>query len=188
MKILLLSLLFVYSNPCLQADIVIVADFSGSVQGYENQIKRSLLSFVNRFELSEETAKIGVITFADYAVINQGLTTDKTQLTSAIHKVYHPQGSTNTVDALQYAANELIVNGRPGFRKVIVFISDGRPDSPCVALQIANQLKTFDIRIYGILITAPDHDEEFMRVASSVYLKTDYESLSDEIMKLNVCL
>jgi len=190
MKVLLflLCILITPENPCLQIDILIVGDFSASVNGHEEYMKKSFLSLLNKVKLSEETVKIGVVTFATNAVLDSPLSNDKKSLQVAISNIYHSSGSTNMVDGLQLAVNELVNNGRPGFRKIIIIVSDGQPDYKQGVKQITDQLKWFDIKVYGMLVTADEYDEEFMKSISSVYLKSDYESLSEEIKKLDICL
>lgn len=186
--LLLFCLTLPIENPCLQIDILIVGDFSGSVDGYEGYVKKSFLTLLNKFELSEETVKIGVVTFASEAYLDSQLSTNKQSLQVAIGNIFHSSGSTNMVDGLQLAVNELVNNGRPGYRKIIILVSDGQPDYKFGVKQICDQLQSFDIKVYGMLITSNGYDEEFMKSISSVYLKTDYESLSEKIKKLDICL
>lgn len=190
MKTLLFILLLTppIENPCLQIDILIVGDFSGSIDGYEGYMKKSFITLLNKLELSEETVKLGLVTFASESYLDASLSTDKKSLQVAIDNIYHSSGSTNMTSGLQLAINELVNNGRPGFRKIIILVSDGQPDDKYSVKQITDQLKSFDIKIYGMLITSIGYDEAFMKSISSVYLKSDYESLSEEIKKLDICL
>lgn len=180
---LLLSLLPV-QNECLQVDILLVVDVSTSVAGEERFVKEAINMFVSQFELSEETVKVGLVTFGDNAHLVCPLTTDKALLNVNLSG----WGSTNMAEGFFVAFNELMKSGRPGYRKVIVLLSDGQPDEKEATKTIASQISQANVLVYGIVIEAGGRDEAFMDEISDHYLKSDFTRLPEEIKKLDVCL
>lgn len=175
-------------SDCLQVDIMLVADFSGSVIGYEGFVQDAFISFVNQFELSEETVKVGVVTFNSSAYLHCPISSDKPHIIDRIENFHAATGNTNMLDAIQISVQELLNNGRPGYKKIIVLVSDGMPDDRAQVQSACEQMNVFGLNVYGILIESFGHDEEFMNSISTHYLKSDYESLSVEIKKLDICL
>lgn len=191
--ILILSSFTLFAqNDCVQLDVILVADLSGSVQGKEQFIEQALHSFVDKLELSEETIKVGLVIFNDYALLACPLTSNKVLISTMISNVNSADGNTNMKEAFAVASQELYSNrSRDGYKKAIVIISDGIVDGADETKQIGDQIKQFNIKVYGVLITeSSDVGDEFMNYVSSprCYVKSNYQQLNEEIKKLNICL
>lgn len=200
MKIIILVLLYLFSENktvetkspgCLQLDIVIVGDLSGSVQGSEKFVSDAFQAFSSKLEVSEEAVKIGVVVFNSVAYMIQPLTSDKTILGKKVGSIasFEASGSTNMLSAFGMAIDDLVQNGRKGFRKIIIMVSDGAVDNSDATLLVAQQIKAANISICGVLILDGTVDHEFMKVISSEYCYTEanYGNLIKELEKLDMC-
>jgi Mg-chelatase subunit ChlD len=179
---------------CLEIDIMLVGDYSSSVQGDEQFVVEAFRSFSNQFELSESTIKIGIITFNYDASLIAQLTDNKQYLNQQLDSLSKVQGQFNTSmdKALYLAANELMGRGRPGYKKIIILVSDGDVNgssTPSGIISISNQLKSIGISICSVLIKNESSSPELMReVAGNCYVESDYKNLIDELKKLDLCL
>jgi len=176
----LLFLVLCLWQDCLKIDIILVGDFSGSVRGKEAFIQAAFNSFIQGLPLSEDGVRLGVVVFSDNAEIVQHLTSERFQLDSL-----EASGTTNLSEALQLSLDEFNRNGRD-VRKIIILISDGIPDDPDGAKLIASQLKLVGVGICGILVEGGNN--EYMQEISSVYAKSNYENLLEQIKQLSGCL
>ena len=82
------------------------------------------------------STRIGVVTFAEGAVLAQPLTKDYEAVRRALERVRHPNGGTDMVAGMRLAIRELrALEGaesaaRPDARKLILFMTDGFPTLP----------------------------------------------------------
>lgn len=112
------------------ADIVIVADKSGSMKGNRDANSQNavdalagkLLTAQNEGLPENQQIRMAVVTFSTKAQLQQGFTTDAQKITNAMTQ--EPGGGTNWEAALAQA-NRL--DGRQGVNKYIIFLSDGDP-------------------------------------------------------------
>ena len=191
---LLISTLLLLATPrqgCLELDIILVADLSGSVYRNEYFVADAFDAFVDRFKLSETTIKVGVVVFNDHPMMLTGLTADKDKVRLAIDIIRRSSGNgtTNMVDAFYIAANELINGGRYGVKKVLIIVSDGKPNRRTAALETILQLRTiYDLSVCGVWIGG-DFGEVFMQNISSdyCYVVSDYRTLVKRLKRLDVC-
>jgi len=193
MKTLILLLSLLFSKPdCLELDIMLVGDFSGSTDGHQSNTAEAFQAFANRFELRETGIQMGLIVFGSDCEILTPLTYDAVKLTTAITslKSHEQMGSTNMNLALQLSMVELS-KGRPGVQKVIILISDGLPDYQEATLQTATQLKQMlGYTICTVMVNTANVDETLLTGIASEggYVRTDYENLISVIESLNICL
>ena len=112
------------------ADIVLVMDKSGSMEGKldsnakkaANALAGKLLTDENSKLKEDKQVRMAVVTFSTNASLKQNFTTDVSKINSAVEG--DPEGGTNWEAALKQA-NDL--QGRPGVKKHIIFLSDGDP-------------------------------------------------------------
>lgn len=112
------------------ADIVLVMDKSGSMEGEldsnakkaANALAKKLLTDENSKLPIDQQVQMAVVTFSTNASLKQNFTTDVSKINSAVEG--NPEGGTNWEAALKQA-NDL--QGRPGVKKHIIFLSDGDP-------------------------------------------------------------
>lgn len=199
------------AQGCLKLDIMVVVDVSSSIPTTRfPAIVNSVLAFANRFELSEEGIKLGIVKFSDGAQLMSPLTTDTNLLLMGIGGIQPTNGNTDMHAALDIAGNEFLTNGRKGYSKIVVLITDGDPTYKDRAFSSAELLKTgLGVKIFGIFVdnkneidvdlarmfsyqgtSGGNGGEKTLEALSSegCYLKSNYETLLDEIEKLDICL
>lgn len=112
------------------ADIVLVMDKSGSMKGdldsnaqeAANALANKLLTTDNSDLSKDRQVRMAVVTFSTNASLKQPFTTNASEINNAVKG--DPEGGTNWEAALK-RANDL--QGRPGVKKHIIFLSDGDP-------------------------------------------------------------
>lgn len=226
MKIIAIIVIFLLSSftmkedrndaGCLRADILLLADLSSSIAGYEEFIHDAAYTFIDKFELADNGIRIGFITFSSLAYLHYPLSSDKDSLKLAT-SILAPRmsgGSTNLSQAFEIATNELSTNGRPDALKMVLVITDGEPDDLDKTIDRATILKqTPGTMIWCIFVSKaalksdPDPSQYwFYGVPSSVssrvnglenlkkiaspncVIESDYNNLVDQIKKLDICL
>lgn len=198
MKVLLFLLitLFSFSPPkpnvgCLEMDIIILVDYSASVNGHEQFIADALDAFVYRFDLSENGIKISIALFNGVVYELSHLTTDKDALNYGINIIRsgNPYGNTNMVYALLNANTEIQNNGRKDVRKMIIMISDGMPQNIHYTLGITRQIKVenTDLQVCGIYIPSEGSNENTIIMMSDLYVSSSYGILVQTLEELDIC-
>merc|ERR1719428_2652055 len=111
-----------------KGDMVVVVDGSGSVgqQGWD----LSKQATVALFDLVSADTRMSTVVFSGSAELLTGLTQNKAKLTSDMQAKAFPRSSTNTAAGLKTARLELESNGLANTEKVIIVITDGRPNPP----------------------------------------------------------
>ena len=113
------------------ADIVLVMDKSGSMnednrdanaQKAAKALAKKLLTDENSTLSDDQQVQMAVVTFSTKASLKQKFTTNTSEINAAVED--DPDGGTNWEAALKQA-NDL--QGRPGVKKHIIFLSDGNP-------------------------------------------------------------
>lgn len=197
MKVFILTLLLSFSTwaqtGCLDADIILVADLSGSVKGQETFIADAADVFINRFDLWEHGIRIGMFVFSNETFLISHLTSDKDALLGATNLIRNnPLGtSTNLANAIDNAYNEYVKNGRKGeTKRIMILISDGRADVPDTFYIAADRIKKdLGVIICGIYVHTFSGDRDSMESVStsSCYVASNYEELAGILERLNIC-
>ncbi len=114
-------------------DIVLVLNRSGSMDGAPlTNLKAGALRFVDIIDLASDSqedgiigggTRIGIVSFADTATVDQVLTDSVSELDTAINALTS-QGLTNHLDAFTLAANQLEGAGGTN-EKIMIIVSDG---------------------------------------------------------------
>ena len=191
MKMLLISLFAFLFNPgCKDVDIMLLADYSQSISGHEKWITNAMFSFVDHVDMNNGDVQIGSIAFNNDAEITGELTAQKKKALQGIEYMGNKvgMGVTNLSDALYKAVNEFSERGKEGRRKIVILISDGRPDNEQNVLVIAEQMRLMNVEIYTILVEANGSSPQFMQDISTKYYQSDYEGLAAAINNINLCL
>ncbi len=188
---LLILILFPYLG-CNNLDIMVLADYSGSVLGNEKFVHQAIYSFGNKLDISEDNVNLGIITFNSYTDLLCPLSSDKTEVMDKIEIMsnFVPKGTTDLGSALYGAFDELSNKGRENYKKIIIVICDGAPDYPQPVQEIASNLKDIGIQIYTILINSRTSNSEYMyKLASpNSFYNTDFPGLTKTLEQINLCL
>ena len=199
MKKLLIGLLYILlilaptnKKGCLELDIMILGDLSGSTIGKKSFVIDAIKTFANRFELSDNTIRIGAAIFDDKLVILSPLTSDKEYLLSEVDNIwrYYMGGTTRMTSSVLYMKEIFDASDRPTVNKMLIIISDGIPNHRGNAYGAIRQLENSNVNICGIFINTGEGDEGFMMIVSNpaCYVSTSYETLADELERLDICL
>ena len=185
-------------DGCLVADIIFIADWSGSIKGNEGFVVDAIETAIGELRLSERLVKVGVISFSDVAFLRSSLTTDRMRLADSLATLskFSANGSTNYGPAFFLARRafspiDSIGLGRKGVQKIIVFISDGLPSDFGTAIEPINAMKILD----GVKVVCvnPSSEESskaiLLEIATdeSLYFEVEYESLVELFKKLDIC-
>lgn len=196
MKILVILSLFLGSSlfnghkkECLELDVVILVDVSGSIAGYEEYIHKALYVFINKIEPSETGIWLSVVKFSKDGEVASHLSYDKSILIYQFDRIISDGGTTNMADGMYSSVNELVENGRKGVKKVIIVLSDGAVDNSTETQLVAEQLKMSNVTICSVLILSNTIDKELMKaISSNCYIESRFEDLPEQIEKLDLCL
>ncbi|MGO5068178.1 DUF7604 domain-containing protein [Bifidobacterium catenulatum] len=106
------------------ADIVLVMDKSGSMNedNRDANAQKAAKALAKKLLTTDQQVRMAVVTFNKNATLKQDFTTSASRIESAVSQT--PDGGTNWEAALKQA-NDL--QGRPGVKKHIIFLSDGNP-------------------------------------------------------------
>lgn len=196
---ILLMLLFSSAVPskvlptgCLQMDLMILGDYSSSIAGSEEFVVDAMKAFVDKFDLSETGLKIGVYVFNDNTYVISPLTNDKEDLLKKLDVLskLKSTGGTAMTRALSLTTNELFsANARPTYRKLIIIITDGDPNNEMETYLEAQHIKKLGIGICGVMIQDSSSAPKFLKsiCMDSCYVETNYNTLVEELRKLDVC-
>jgi VWFA-related protein len=156
-----------FESSAAPFDLVLLIDLSGSTRDVVKLIRAAALRFVDAARPSD---RIAVITFAGEATIVSGLTADREQLRRRVNAIDTARGDTKLYDAVDFAMNEVMKDSKKSRRTAIVLMSDGLDGTiPGVNGQHGSQ------RSYPEVL---NHIQEFDGVLYTLWLNTEYESLS----------
>lgn len=118
-------------------DMILVLDSSGSLDAVFGDVKSSAIRFVNKFNGGSGGDRLGLVVFADGATVPEPINKtsargfNKTSIVSRINS-QGSSGWTASGEALRRAINELnaIPAALQSSLRVIVFFSDGAPNTP----------------------------------------------------------
>lgn len=140
-------------------DVVLVLDISGSMGGTPlEETKEAACSFVDT--VLEENVRVGVVAYADSAVMVSGFSTRKQSLKSQINALY-TLGGTN-MDAGLTMAEEML-DESSAKKKIVVVMSDGVPNNGRQGTELidyADSLKKKEFYIYTLGFFTSLYDSE----------------------------
>ena len=147
-------------------DIAMVLDRSGSMKGSALQsLKKAAKEFIELLAQGGDTLvgqnRIGIISFANSAVIDAPLTQQVDVLDAAVDGLV-ADGNTNTGDA--FAQAQAMLHASQASRKMMILFTDGEPTIGVNPTPIANMMKQDGVEIYCIGYTGTDGiNEELLK-------------------------
>ncbi|XP_028394918.1 uncharacterized protein LOC114519064 [Dendronephthya gigantea] len=154
-------------------DLGFILDNSGSV-GYSNfeQMKRFVKDLTDFYKIGREETRVSVMSYANYANIHIRFSTyfsDKSQFDNAVDRIQYTGGGTATSIALNMAYNYMFTIGYgargPGFKKVLVILTDGHSNTGQVSGP-ALKLKNYGVVIFSVGIGHSLSMQELREMAS----------------------
>jgi hypothetical protein len=195
-------------NPCLYADIVIVSDFSGSMNSIESFVVSAIDQLISGIPPEHHKIRFGLVSFADVLHLEMTLTHQYDSLRRIVDWYYKRQAKsfeTNLAPALTVAGALFrdSVNYYPRDR-IIIIITDGVLNDEYKALAMAHTIsEKFGITICTIgppsgdnLQIGPISSRSFSEVRHDIleklsggnYFFHNVEALKEEIRKRGLCL
>jgi len=147
-------------------DLLLLIDLSGSTRDVVKLIRAAALRFVNAARPSD---RIGVITFAGQQTVVSPLTLNRETLRQRIDAIDTVPGDTKLYDALDFTLSQASSNTRNKRRTAIILMSDGLDGNIPGVQGDGSKL------LYKELL---NRVQEFDGVLYSLWLNTEYESLS----------
>eukprot|EP00062_Callorhinchus_milii_P018987 gi/632973053/ref/XP_007902962.1/ PREDICTED: collagen alpha-1(XXVIII) chain isoform X2 [Callorhinchus milii] len=173
-------------------ELVFVIDSSESV-GPENFeiIKDFVINLLNQITISNDTIRIGVVLYSDKAkeIINFKHQVSQDHVKDLIRNLIYLGEGTLTGTAMNMA-NKILIDSRPGVRKVAVVITDGQTDKrdPFSLNETVRETHAANIEVYaiGILNKNDPSYEEFKNEMNLIASDPDMEHvyLIDDFMTI----
>ena len=177
-------------SACGKVDVVIVADYSGSMDGSEYHVTSAIEEFVESLDVSPEGVNIAIISFHSFVYVQTPLTGDRAQLRGAV-SVLRKEVATGTTKmdmALSQAKVELF-SQRLNATKIVVLITDGYPDSKESTSAEGRDLLNMGVRLCGVYIGDGDDGAKFLNdVTMGCYSRSTPLSLIEALKKITICL
>ena len=143
-------------------DTVITLDCSGSMRSYDPEFGYLLSDGIYRVVtyrqlVCEQYAaslapgdRAAVVTFSSSAQKRTGLTEHSSDIQDAAHKYITNSGGTNYNDAIKTSIDLLLEESDDDHKKVIIFLSDGYPDSNNIDVTLIAKAVSKGIPIYTV--------------------------------------
>lgn len=174
---------------CLKADVIVLVDISGSIDGNEDQIHLALVDFVDGLDISDEGIHAGIVAFSDQGKTLCKLTGNHDDFDDTFTKVKSDNGNTNMKQGLMAVMDEYAQRGREDAIKVVIIISDGATQDQPEAIQLAESLILIRALVCSVLIKNTVSDADFMKkLGGNCYMETEYKNLYKELQRLDFCL
>jgi uncharacterized protein YegL len=165
------------------SDIMFIVDGSGSIGTDAFQQARVFMADVVNQLPVDANHRIGIITFANAAVLNTTFSGDKAALLTAIGALPYPQGITCTECGLNMAASQFAANSASTAHRVGIVITDGAASTPAnLPAAIANA-GTQNIELFSIGVGTSVSVAQLMQIATDpdathVFTVTSYANLN----------
>lgn len=154
------------------AEVYFVLDSSSSI--WRVHFERDVLDFVRDMidvlDIGSDLTRVGVITYSDVPTTVFGLSTyvHKDELMKAINKdnIRYNPGLTYTAEALQTARTNLLSEGRPGVRQIVILLTDGQSRDPAATQQVAQAARRDGVTLFAVGVGDGVDQQELHAVAS----------------------
>lgn len=142
------------AQGCLQANIIILLDWSGSVNGDEAIISYSAMKYASELKLSDAGIKLSIITFNDVAKVIAPLSGNASLIQAMLVKLagFPASGGSELCPAIKVAGYEY-VNDPRNVRNILIIISDGLLYDVSYSVHDINELiNDINLSVYAIQI------------------------------------
>ena len=185
---------------CVDADVMLVLDRSGSVGTELATLKTAAKAFVTALNPEPDGVWMGQTSFATFGSLDLHLTSNVTAINGAIDSLVSV-GYTNLAEGLTLATAELVNLDRTSdvdYPDYMVVITDGNPNRPtdeatarALAATAADTARAAGIKIYvvgvGADIDATYLSEEIANSTGQYYNAANYSELEDILEDIATC-
>ncbi len=187
---------------CINADIILVLDFSGSVANRKDFIVNSAKAVEEEFVVSEEGIKVGIVVFETEDSLITKCTGDVARLGAAVDAVSAMDffGGTAMQKGLDLVPGlfslSAVERGKKPEYRIVIIVSDGFVDDSASVEFLCDKFKSEGIFVYGVQAderafkSEDNSGDELLRSLSSgndFFYKTSYQAVYSRIKKLNFC-
>lgn len=180
----------VAGQPKTNHAIVLVLDVSGSMEGIPlAKMKESAIEFSKKILEANPDNQIAIVNFSGYSDVKE-FSNNIDELSSYINRLY-AYGGTNMADAIDKAGDILDGFSKENYRKSIVMMADGMPDSTQSAINSATALfNSYDLYSLGFFHSLSVYEltsaRDFMQKIQNkgYYEVTDIDDLIEQFVKI----
>lgn len=130
---------------------VLTIDVSSSMNGLSiNIAKAAALAWINALPLSK--SECAITSFADDNYVNQDFTENTGKLTKAVNSLNANGGTDYDMGLMESLASSLAISKTGKYKKVVIFISDGSPNSEPSVKKIIEAANLQKCAIYSVII------------------------------------
>ena len=151
-------------------DIVFALDSSGSV-GMEafTDILNFVADVVDQYVIGPDSTRVSIVRYSGIAqlIISLDQFTTKETLVGAILNTDFIPGTTNTASAIGLARQQLVSNGRPSAKQILIVVTDGKSDDLTSTVSEANAAKGLGIEVFSMGIGSGINIDEINAIAST---------------------
>ncbi|MDH5442130.1 MAG: VWA domain-containing protein [Candidatus Nomurabacteria bacterium] len=188
------------AQDCISADIVMLVDWSGSLEGYEGAQMDACKEFVSKFDLKKERVRFALVSFYNFGeeTINHKLSSDKKSLLSKFESMKslsaggssYMEGGISLSRVIFQRGNETRTDN---YQKIIIIISDGDlNDSVETYVELLSMTNQYAVRVISLYMGNYNNDSsvEFMKSIATPgnYFQTSYKELAEFLKDLDLCL
>jgi uncharacterized protein (TIGR02145 family) len=159
-------------KPTIALSSVLVIDVSGSMKdGGLDIAKAAAYAWIDMLPLGK--SECAITSFSENAYLNQDFTTKKVKLIDGIYSLDCVTGTDYDAAFNSTYAGALPIARMGKHKRVIVFLSDGVPNSEPNTTQIINDAIANNITIYGVIIgmAAPQCVKDFSTQTGGLYFE-----------------
>merc|ERR1711981_239336 len=135
----------------VKVDLTFIIDESGSVGPrrfvIEKEFAKNISSVLN---ISENTTRIGCITFSTKPTLQFSFTADSDEVMNYFDNVPYGKGVTRTGKALNMAVNMIEQYGRSSARQVVILLTDGKATDPVNLARVAIDYHTHGYMTFAV--------------------------------------
>ncbi|MDQ1265619.1 MAG: hypothetical protein QG635_770 [Bacteroidota bacterium] len=130
---------------------VLVMDASGSMRGYNlNLAKEAAIEWIKYLPLGKSECALTAFDSKNYLI--QEFSTDRNLLEQKVNTLFAKGGTNYNAAFLSSEAGGLIISKSGKYKKVIVFLSDGLPNSEPLLADIITEANAQDAAIYTVIL------------------------------------
>nr|WNX29078.1 CREWS-A2 [Colubraria reticulata] len=186
-------------EPCTEpTELVFLLDSTSSIASSNFQLQLEFVTeVIGWFDISPAATRVAAVTFSTKHKEEFGLDgfNNVGELLAAVDKIAFSPGQYNYMEeAIAYARDDILQNGRANAKRIIIAIFDGKPTQWNLALKEANTTRHAGIMIFVVGVgPAMSRDRNDLKMIAFdnndhfVYTSSDFKSLPDKELGEKAC-